>query len=56
MCDFGQGFLLLGGVDEHNQIVEDHWYYNSEKQVIEELTLDLCYDDLRGAKGCSLRG
>lgn len=50
MAPFMQGFLILGGVNEHNDVEEDCWYYNSDKQVIEEIKLTVSFSDLRGAK------
>jgi len=35
MTEFGQGFLILGGINEYSDIIEDCWCYNGEKQVIE---------------------
>ena len=50
MAPFMQGFLILGGVNQHNDVEEDCWYYNSDKQVIEEIKLTVSFSDLRGAK------
>jgi len=54
MTSLHQGFLILGGINENSDMVEDCWYYNSERQIIEEVQLDLEMRDLRGAKGCNL--
>lgn len=52
MVEFQQGFVILGGIDENSSIVEDCWYYNGEKQIIEEVKLNVSFADLRGAKAC----
>lgn len=52
MVNFMQGFIILGGINKNSDIVEDCWYYNGEKQIIEEVNLMVSYCDLRGAKAC----
>ena len=52
MVQFMQGFIVFGGINENSDVVEDSWYYNGEKQIIEEVSLKVSFGDLRGAKGC----
>lgn len=52
MVEFMQGFIILGGINENSDIVEDCWYYNGERQIIEEVRLMISYSDLRGGKAC----
>ena len=49
-----EGFIILGGLDKDNNVVEDCWYCNNDKQTFTKIWMDVIYDDLRGAKACSL--
>jgi N-acetylneuraminic acid mutarotase len=51
-----EGFVVLGGIDKNNEVVEDCWYCDNEKQTFSRVPLEIAYGDLRGAKGCSLEG
>jgi hypothetical protein len=37
MQKFGQGFVIMGGNNEDNEVVSDCWYYQTEKQCFEKL-------------------
>lgn len=53
MQRFSQGFIILGGVNEDNEVVTDTWYYQAEKQCFQKLELELDYNELRGCQGVS---
>jgi hypothetical protein len=56
MGQFLEGFIILGGIDNNNEVVEDCWYCNHGKQTFTKIWLDIKFSDLRGAKACSLSG
>lgn len=33
MQPFSHGFIIFGGNNENNEVVNDTWYYNTEKQT-----------------------
>lgn len=41
MQRFSQGFIIMGGNNEDNQVVSDGWYYHAQKQCFEKLELTL---------------
>lgn len=56
MGSFLDGFMILGGITNNNEVVEDCWYCNNDKQTFTKIRLNIEYQDLRGAKACSLSG
>ncbi len=56
MGSFLDGFMILGGITSNNEVVEDCWYCNNDKQTFTKIRLNIEYQDLRGAKACSLSG
>ena len=56
MGEFLEGFVILGGSNKDNEVVEDCWYCNNDKQTFTKIYLDIDYKDLRGARASSLMG
>lgn len=53
MVQLSKGFIILGGINENNEVVEDGWYYDNQTQTLNTLAVDIYFSDLRGAKACS---
>ena len=47
--------MILGGINQENEVVEDCWYCNNDKQTFTKIWLDIKYEDLRGAKSCPIQ-
>ena len=56
MAQQSQGFIILGGINENNEVVEDGWYYDSQTQTLNKIIVDIYFSDLRGAKACTMCG
>lgn len=41
MEKFGHGFLVLGGTNGDNEVVDDSWCFNAEKQEFEKLNINI---------------
>ena len=56
MSEMRGGFVVMGGRVGGSEFVQDSWYYNAEKQTLQELrvwTED--EDDLKGSHFCRLK-
>lgn len=56
MRNLDNGILIMGGIDENNEPVNQCWYYHSEKQSITRIETGIDWSELRGAKGISING
>lgn len=55
MTEMKAGFVVLGGSVGGGEAVGDSWYYNAERQTLQELRVWAEEEDLRGSRYCRLR-
>ena len=56
MRNIDNGILIMGGIDENNEAVNQCWYYNPDKQNLTGIDSGIDWNQLRGAKGISING
>ena len=54
MSEMKAGFVILGGSMGGGEVVADSWYYNAEKQTLQELGVWAEEEDLRSSHYCRI--